>query len=173
MSELNQDLIADLTRLVRRYPASDWQALIGWLKDQSKRDQAIELLEHMSRASSRIGERRAGRARQPTIGRLLVDKQASDPTSANLLRQFRGKLLLGELLRTSQDLRFFAEKIGVKDMPPFRKREQAINFIFRQLAGRSHQDLVQAISTAAHSGRDFGQEYDHWVELILDRRESG
>lgn len=165
MNDLNTDLIVDLAKLANRYSADDWKALVAYLRDDSRRHDLITLLESVGEAGTR--RRSSSRPRPPTIARVLDEMTDSDPRAAQLLREFRNKLIVGQLLPRSSDLNSFAEHLGIKDVPQYNKREQAVNFLVRELSLLSYDELVSAMSAADVHGRDFGQDYDNWVKLIL------
>jgi hypothetical protein len=166
MAELNRHLLADLARLLRRYSPDDWRTLADWLKNDSKRHEAILVLEQFAAVSKTATSRQRGE-RRPAINRLLLEIRESDPRRADLLRDFHMSLLARDILPTSQDLRFFAGRVGVKDIPAFHKREQGINYIMRELADLPYERLVEVLSQAADVRRDLGEEYERWVGLIL------
>lgn len=167
MNDLNTNLIVDLAKLANRYSADDWDALVAYLRDDSRRRDLITLLESVGEAGTRRRPSSRPRQRPPTIARVLDKMTDSDPPAAQLLREFRNKLIVGELLPRTSDLNSFAEHLGMKDVPRYRKREQAINFLVRQLALLSYDELAGAMAAADVRGRDFGKEYEKWVELIL------
>jgi hypothetical protein len=167
-SRLNRALVADLGRLARRYPAEDWQALVAWLSDDSKRREIISLLEGLSEASKRIGRSKPARTKT-TVSRLLEDLKADDPQKADLLRDLRLKLLAAELLPRLSDLRAFAEVLGLQGLPSATKREQNVNYLVRMLADLPYEDIRQALLVTSGSARDLGAEYARWVKFILGR----
>lgn len=163
--------MADLARLLKRYPSADWNNLARWLQDDSKRGQVESILEELSRirpsraapAGSRV-ERKVG------LNRILDELRQSDPPKATLLARLRARLMSREMLATPGDLRAFADAVGFELSSSIRKRDQAVNDLVRHLANYPYDELVRAIETAPRTARNLGLEYERWVGLILGTR---
>ncbi|MCA1702067.1 MAG: hypothetical protein LC808_01860 [Actinobacteria bacterium] len=85
---INPDLLSDLARLAGRYPPEEWQLLIQWLEDPSRRRELALVLDELAAASTRrrarpSAERRPGRS-QPVPKRIDVVR-ATDPDRATVL----------------------------------------------------------------------------------------
>lgn len=166
--EINRDLVADLARLARRYPPEDWDAILRWLEDDTRRQQLSSLLHQLSIVSKRVMPPGKREKRPQSIGRLLEETQSTEPAKAELLRDLYRKLLIRELLPTPASLREFTEIAGLKSINT-RKREQAVNQLVRQLADLPYDDIAKALEVASTGPRDLGAEYERWVALILGR----
>lgn len=167
-NEINRDLIADLARLARRYPPEDWDALVRWLEDDTRRQQLSSLLHELSIASRRTTPLGRREKRPQSIGRLFGEMQSTEPAKAELLRDLHSNLLTRELLPTAASLREFTEIAGLKSIN-LRKREQAANQLIRQLANLRYDEIARALEVTSSGPRDLGAEYERWVALILGR----
>lgn len=166
--EPNWDLLADLARVLRRYPTHDWEALVTWLQDDAKRSRFLALISELVRV------RREQASSAPRAGsgggQIIRGLASSEPEKARILSELRTRLLSRELLPTAYDIRAFAEAIGSEVPRSVKKREQAISVLLRALARLPQDELVKAIAEAPRRSRDLGGEYTRWVELILGRR---
>lgn len=170
--EINRDLVADLARLARRYPPEDWDAILRWLEDDTRRQQLSSLLRQLSIVSKRVMPPRKREKRPQSIGRLLEEMRSTEPAKAELLRDLYRRLLTRELLPTPASLREFIEIAGLESSST-QKREQATNQLIRQLASLQHDDIKKALEVASTGPRDLGKEYERWVALILGRSSGG
>ena len=50
------------------------------------------------------------------------------------------------------------------------KRDQAINAVIGYLASQSYEEIKYILGQKIQGQRDFGAEYERWVELILGRQ---
>jgi hypothetical protein len=178
---LNTELIADLARLARRYPPEDWETIVAWLDDESRRSQVTALLREISSLSKQVSAKgkkpKAAKGKEAekalveraSIETLLEDMRQSEPERADLLSNFRRGLLSRELLPTPNSMRLFADAVGL-ERPASPRRERNLNQLMRQLTALSLTDLTAALENTSRTSRDLGGEYYQWVEQILRRK---
>lgn len=170
--EINRDLLIDLARLAKKYPSEEWDSIISWLQDEESRKRLLALIQELTEISKKVkGTPKRGQ-RASGITRLLDEVREADPQKAELLGEFWRKLQSHEILPTFSTLRMFAEAAG---LPIFsaKKREQAVNELIRQFATLPYTNIQNALQKASIAHRDFGEDYERWVSLILGSRENG
>jgi len=167
-NKINAKLVADLALLARRYPVEDWDTIMEWLKDDTKRQELTILFDELAKVSKQVKHKRSYGKRQG-ISFLLEEVGSSDPRKAQLLRDFHLKLLSKEILPTLGSLRMFSEVAGLKNILQ-KKREQMVNEVIRQLSILSYGDLQKTLEQTSSRTTDFGRDYEHWVRLILGDR---
>ena len=164
--EINTELLTELARLTRRYPPEAWESLLHWLEDETRRKQVVTLLRDLAQLSAGRPSISKKQEKLPSIAHLFGEIQPTDERKADLLRVFWEKLVAREVLPSLGSVRSFAEMVGLK-VPTSNKREQAIRDVVRQLANLSYADIEAALEKTAVTSRDFGQEYQRWVNIIL------
>jgi len=170
IKEINTSLLEDLVRLTKKYEAEDWETLLLYLNDETKRAGLVKLLESLSTVSRRHASLGKRGKKSPGIYKLLQDLKAEDPAKADILKDFWQKLITRELLPSAGSLRHFAEVSGLK-RPTSEKREQAISELICQLLNLPLEVIKEILGKASIShNRDFGEEYTRWVQLILGRK---
>lgn len=171
-NQLNTELLAELARLARRYPPEAWESLLYWLEDEAHRKQVVSLLSELARLSSRTPSRSRKPEIKASVPHVLADMQRTDGRKADLLQDFWRKLVAREVLPSQASIRSFAEMVGLR-IPTSKKREQAVNDLVRQLIDLPYDDIQSALEKTAMTSRDFGQEYERWVNIILRRAKGG
>lgn len=74
-------------------------------------------------AAARSTTRRSDRPAAVPLPKAIVDLQQNDPERFAILRPFFERIGAGELLRQSEDVRRFAEELGVKQLSSKRRRD--------------------------------------------------
>jgi hypothetical protein len=169
MTDANPQLLVDLARLARRYPAEDWQKLLEALEDRGKRAQLSRLLRELAAASSaRPSRSKTATSRTPRVRAALDRIRREDPVRADLLDEIWAKLRKRELLPTMSALRAFADAAGLKHLESA-KREQAVTELLEGLVEMPSDDLEYRMRRTIVTDRKLGAEYERWVRLILER----
>ncbi len=169
------DLLRDLAKLLVKYGPEDWRHLISALQDEAYRRSVISALEALlplTGVARREGKREAAWPRARPAG-LLAELETQDPRRHELLSTFRRHMLERRLLGSARALEEFARVCGIEGPIPA-KRPQAVNVLLRNLSARPMEELERLLKQvgppeAPREGRDFGAEYEHWVDLILRR----
>lgn len=177
MSSPNAKLLSDLARLATTYGAKDWEELAAWLDDDHRRNRLRSMLLELA-AISRTApkapprKRTAKRKRKPSRAaglRTLLDTiRAEDSERADLLEDIWLKLRQRELLPSVASVRTFAEAIGLKGLEETR-RDAAVTELMEHLAQLPGDTLEQRMRETTVEDRKLGEEYERWVELILNR----
>jgi hypothetical protein len=135
------------------------------------------LLTEMALASHEVkgkrkptaGARKQPPSRIPLLREKIKQVRQTDPASADLLDEIWLKLRERELLPTIADVRAFAAVLGRKELAATR-RDQAVTELMEHLAGMDPQRLQAEMRITLSSERRFGDEYERWVSLILNKR---
>lgn len=170
---VNPDLLSDLARLAGRYPPEEWQRLIQWLEDASRRRDLALVLDELAAASTRRRARPSAKrhpARSQPVPKRIDVLRTSDPERAKVLEDLWRRLRGRELFPDMGSLRAFAETAGMKEFRPT-KREQAITALLRHLIELPLAELRTTLARPVTSTAARTDEYERWVELILGRGE--
>ena len=165
------ELLSDLARLATKHEPKAWRSLIALLDDDEGRQRVRALLVELAGASGR--PRRAARrsAKRPSraaqLRRELVEVRGHDPARGDLLEDIWLKLRERELLPSLAAIRAFAEALGLKGIRASR-RDQAVLELMEHLIRLPAEDLERRMRETAVSDRKLGDEYEHWVRLILE-----
>lgn len=165
-SSINTDLIYDLARLARRYPPEDWETILRWLNDEDSRKQMINLFQEIRAMSSQQRKKTSGLRGASRIPGLLEEIKTKDPAKGTILSDFWRKLRNRELLTKVSNIRMFADIVGLQAIHST-KRDQAIGELMRQLIDLPRDKVESALQKASVAPRNFGDEYERWVTLIL------
>jgi len=166
---INTDLIYDLARLARKYTPEDWDDLLRLLNDDNSRRQVVNLLQEI-RAVSSTSRKRSLKSRKATrIPDLLKDVRSKDPEKGIILSEFWKRLRNHELLVKVSNIRMFANTVGLQDITST-KRDQAIGELMRQMIDLPREKVEDALKKATAEPRNFGEEYERWVSLILGHK---
>jgi hypothetical protein len=174
MSELNEKLVADLARLVVRYPAEDWEHLANWLADDRLRDSLRTLLEELataSRASGKTKKNTAATNRTKRLREAISRLRLTDPARANEIELLWEKLRSRELLPTMPSVKAFAAAIGLKGLEST-KREGAILELLHHLAAMPSGEAERLMANTVVEDRHLGAEYERWTQLIMGQRDA-
>jgi hypothetical protein len=171
MSELNEKLVADLARLVVRYPAEDWEHLADWLADDERREQLRQLLGELATASRARSQRSstAGANRTKRLREAIARLRQTDPARADEIERLWEKLRSRELLPTMPSVRAFAASIGVKGLESA-KREGAVLELLQHLVAMPSEQVERLMAETVVEDRRLGAEYERWVQLIMGQR---
>lgn len=170
---VDPDLLSDLARLAGRYPPEEWQLLIEWLEDPSRRRELVLVLDELAAASARRRTRRLaeGRpARSQPVPKRIDALRTSDPERATVLEDLWQRLCARELFPDMGSLRAFAETAGMKEFRPT-KREQAITALLRYFIELPLAELRATLARPVPNAAARTDEYERWVKLILGREE--
>lgn len=168
-ANINMDLIYDLARLARKYTPEDWGDLLRLLNDDESRRQVINLLQEIREVSSTNRKRSSKLHKITRIPDLLKDVRAKDPEKGIILSEFWKRLRNHELLVKVSNIRMFANTIGLQDITAT-KRDQAIGELMRQLIALPTDKIEDALTKTTVEPRDFSEEYERWVSLILSHK---
>ncbi len=173
MTDLDPRLLKDLGRLAQRYPPEQWSLLAAWVDDDRNQRKLAHLLREMTEASrsarDRPGPTRAPSSRAETIRKTIKEMQEEDPERAAALEALWEKLRAREMLRTMAEMRSFVAHAGLNDLGSTR-REQAVAELMVQLMALPKDDVERIARAPSIEDRDLGEEYERWVQLILDRK---
>lgn len=162
-------LIADLARLTRSHTAADFKRLADMLADEGSRRSIIDVLDQLATTTRR--RRVKSRKRTPASSEVLTSVEGTDPEKFQILTQFKRAVLAKRLLPEMSQLRDFALNCGVK-LPFSKSRERILNHLLGALLHSDSLDLKKKLSEVP-SDKDFGQEYQNWVKLILRKHAVG
>lgn len=99
--------------------------------------------------------------------------QRSDPSTHKIVVDFERRLLDGEVLRSSEDLRRFGLALS-KGFRPGRKRMESISSIISELINLRRDEISLAVehaeSSSASSGSD---EFQHLAHYLIEGRGRG
>ncbi len=168
-------LLRDLARLLAKYRAGEWQKLVSALQDDSLREDIIASIQALMPLAKPKPEAKRGGATQAGRGGSLKELQNLEPEKYRVLTGLRQEIQSGKLLASAPAVREFAEACGIREALP-RNRAHAINVLLRHLAARPVEEIERTLkqsATALTRKRDFGAEYEQWVDLILHRRFPG
>jgi len=166
MTPVNPDLLADLARLLKRYPPEEWNALMSWIQAPDRRRDLIAFLETMATAAK---ERRLANRGRPSTTSVLAKLRESDPAKAEFLIGFRERLAAGNVLHSLSDIRDFMHRLGIELEQIPKKREQAINRLTEELVDLPLDRIVEACAMIRSDVSQNDTEFSRWVDLILGR----
>lgn len=165
-NDRSAELLRDLAKLLIKYPADTWRAILTRLREgrfvselEAALDAALVRIPERERLTS---GKRSG-ARDPLLALRDVNLLL-----AEVLSDFRAKLKRRELMPNLAELREFAHVCGIKDQIPL-KREQAIAFLIRYLSEKQPRDVAHLLGSMRGTRRDFEAEFERWANLIMQR----
>jgi hypothetical protein len=126
--------------LVQHFGASEVQAALA----RAKTGRAEE-----SQKRSRDSVHRAQQPKRPSIAKALELIRGNDPEKHRLLSEFFTQLKDRTILPESQDIRHFAQLIGLKSIPGKSRNDMIptlMRFLLEQPSERLHTDLKKADS---------------------------
>lgn len=168
MTEPNPQLITDLARLVAKYSPSDWDGLLGFLRDPKRQADLVEVVEQLATVSRRQRLAGIGAGLSGEVRKALRRIRTQDPAQADLLEDVWARLRRRDLLPDMRAVRAFSDAVGLKGLDATR-RDQAVTEVMKHIVDLSIGDLVTAMERAATADRSLGEEYERWVHLILAR----
>ena len=153
---MNPELLLDIAKLLRKYPAEVWEDLIRELNSPSFREKVLYALREMQSLS------RQSRA----LPRHMPEREADEVAfrRAMLLSQVRAELSR----RSIAEIREYADSLGV-GADATAKKETLIRRIVKALGSR---DLVEIerIKVPSLFRRPLAQDYERWGELIMGKK---
>jgi len=166
------DLLVELIRVIQRYSRKDWQNLVEALKNDSTRARLIELGELLSaprirKADSSATQKRKRRHRFPS----LPEIDSLDKAKLKILTGIHEGILDRRMFPSAKELREFAFSFGLK-LPPKYSRERIASELVRYLANLPVNEIESRISEQQFARRDYGQEYENWVNFILGKKKT-
>lgn len=172
MTGLNPDLLKDLARLTKKYKAKDWEELARFLRDPEKLDTFRSLVEELAQTSKKTQARTKRKSAKPSratkVRGALAAIRRKDPDRADLLEDIWLKLRQRDLLPTIAAVRAFAEALGSKGLKSSR-REEAVTELMELFLGLPGDALEEKMRQTVVEDRQLGNEYEAWVNLILNR----
>jgi hypothetical protein len=168
VTEPNLKLVADLARLVAKYPAEEWNGLADFLRNPDSVATMADLADRLGSASRSRAKRSAHAARLPGVREALKFLRSKDPAQADVLEDMWIRLRRRELMPEMRSVRVFAEAIGLKALEATR-REQAVAEVMRHVLDLPPEQLAAALRHASAPDRVLSEEYGRWVDLILGR----
>jgi len=167
-SEINRDLLLDLARLVRRYEPEDWKSLAAAFGDVDFRQAVISILNSLAQLA-RPRKSPPGGVKRNRTPRLMETVKIQDPEKYRILSDLRARLTSSSLFSSMGELREFASICGLEIRPGL-NRTQVVPRLIEYLASLSRTEIEERLSSRGPQRRDFGAEYERWVEIILGKR---
>src|SRR5713101_5858047 len=120
-------LLADITRLRKKYGSSTFKSLAEFLSKPDFAEQVARVLNAMEVATPSKGQSKAS-----PLATQLTGIRDSDPQKYELVRRFKEDLEMGDLLPTLKDMKRFATENGLDNISS-ESRAKAIPSLVRQL----------------------------------------
>jgi hypothetical protein len=168
--KMNLNQLVEMIRVLQRYSKEDWRNLAETLKDDSTRAQLIELAELLSiprrQPKLQMGAQVRG---QNHDFRPLLATSSLDKEKLKRLKDLQMGIQNKRIFSSTKELREFALSLGLKLSPKY-SRERISHELIEHLASLPANEIESKMLKHQTGQRDYGQEYEKWVNLILGTR---
>jgi|GEM_PF-6795337 len=164
---MNLDLLVELIRVLQRYSKEDWQNLAEMLRDDSTRARLIELAELLS-----VPRRQLKLASATQVGKRNIRSHSilavgsSDKEKLERLKDLQTGIYSRKIFPSTKELREFTFSLGLKLSPKY-SRDRIAHELIKYLATLPADEIECRILKHRVGQRDYGREYENWVNLIL------
>jgi hypothetical protein len=161
------DLLADLTKLLKKHGPETFRALAEALRDPEQLASLSDTLEVLSKESIHFGVTKQGRTSPGSALRAQLDEVANtSPEKANLLRQLWERLMASESV-TSSELRSYARRAGLPQLKSG-ERGRVVQAFVASLITLDIAQIQHHIDQIPKGSGDNENDLAGWSRIILD-----